>query len=186
MSERGPLSVLDEYLVVQSQLGDPSAFARLVERWHPRLVRHAYHRTQDRDAALDVVQDSWLAVVRGLRSLRDPARFRPWVLRIVANKARDWIRRRQARRRATRRAEVAASSAAAAPGETPASGADPARRVRAGLAELDESQRRILTCFYLEEMSVRQIAEAFSIPIGTVKSRLFHARKALRARMEET
>ncbi|NIR42694.1 MAG: RNA polymerase sigma factor, partial [Gemmatimonadetes bacterium] len=92
MNERTPASVLDEYLVVESQLGDRVAFARLVDRWHARLLRHAYHYTQDGEAARDVAQESWIAVVRGLRSLEDPARFRAWVLRIVANKARDWIR----------------------------------------------------------------------------------------------
>ncbi|NIR42695.1 MAG: sigma-70 family RNA polymerase sigma factor, partial [Gemmatimonadetes bacterium] len=63
--------------------------------------------------------------------------------------------------------------------------ADAMQRVRAGLTELNPRQRLILTWFYLEEMSVREIADALSIPVGTVKSRLFHARNALRARLEE-
>ncbi len=179
MNERTPASVLDEYLVVESQLGDRVAFARLVDRWHARLLRHAYHYTQDGEAARDVAQESWIAVVRGLRSLEDPARFRAWVLRIVANKARDWIRRERARRSATRRAEVVAT------GDEPNREADAMQRVRAGLTELNPRQRLILTWFYLEEMSVREIADALSIPVGTVKSRLFHARNALRARLEE-
>ena len=95
MSQRTPSSALDEFLIVQSQLGDSEAFTQLVERWHPRLLRHAYHLTQDREAAGDVAQESWMAIVRGMGSLRDPARFRAWALRIVANKARDWIRRKK-------------------------------------------------------------------------------------------
>jgi RNA polymerase sigma-70 factor (ECF subfamily) len=180
VSERPPSSLLDEYLVVQSQMGDSEAFARLAGRWHPRLLRHAYHFTQDTDAARDVTQETWLAVVRGLRSLNDPARFRGWILRIVANKARDWIRREQARRLATRNAEPPALE----DGSTPAS--DAVRRVRDGLRRLEPDQRFVLTCFYLEEMSVREIADALSIPEGTVKSRLYHARRALKARLEET
>jgi RNA polymerase sigma-70 factor (ECF subfamily) len=60
-------------------------------------------------------------------------------------------------------------------------------RIRAGIARLEPDQRLILSWFYLEDMPLRDIAEALSIPVGTVKSRLFHARAALRARlMEET
>ena len=180
MSERTPSSVLDEYLVVQSQLGDSVAFTHLVERWHPSLLRYAYHFTQDGEAARDVAQESWMAVVRGLRSLRDPARFRAWALRIVANKARDWVRREQARRVATRHAEVAATNGTSTPAN------DAIQRVRAGLGELEPNQRLVLTWFYVEEMSVREIADALSVPVGTVKSRLFHARNALRTRLEET
>jgi RNA polymerase sigma-70 factor (ECF subfamily) len=180
VSERTPSSLLDEYLVVQSQMGDSEAFARLARRWHPRLLRHAYHFTQDADAALDVTQESWLAAVRGLRSLKDPARFRAWILRIVANKARDWIRREQSRRVAARRVEPPEVE----DGPNPTSEA--VRRVRDGLRRLEPDQRLVLTCYYLEEMSVREIADALSIPEGTVKSRLFHARRALKSHLEET
>ena len=62
---------------------------------------------------------------------------------------------------------------------------DAVARIREGIVRLDGDQRLILTWFYLEEMSVREIADALSIPVGTVKSRLFHARSALRACLEE-
>ena len=187
MSQRTPSSVLDEYLVIESQLGDSSAFARLVERWHPSLVRYAYHFTRDGEAARDVVQESWMVVVRSLRSLRDPARFRAWALRIVANKSRDWVRREQARGRAVRSAGVAApGDEPTAPNDEATSADDRVQRVRAGLDELKANQRLVLSWFYFERMSVREIAEALSVPVGTVKSRLFHARNALRTRLEET
>lgn len=173
-------AVLDEYLVIESRLGDARAFGRLVRRWHPRLLGHAYRYTRDREAARDVTQESWMAIMRGLGSLRDPARFRAWAFRIVANKARDWVRREQARRQAREGAEVVAELSE--PG--PAAGA--IRRLREGLARLEPGQRSILTWFYLEEMSVREIAEWLDVPDGTVKSRLFHARNALRAALAET
>jgi RNA polymerase sigma factor (sigma-70 family) len=179
MSERTATTVLDEYLVLQSQLGDAAAFARLVRRWQARIVRHAHSFTRDAEAAKDVAQESWMAIVRGLRALHDPAHFRAWALRIVSNKARDWVRREGARRRAARglEAELATGVAGAPAGAL--------ERVRASLAALEPGQRLILRCFYLEEMSVREIARTLDIPAGTVKSRLFHARNALRARLEE-
>lgn len=188
MSDRSSSSsVLDEYLVIQSRLGDSRAFARLVRRWHPRLVRHAYGFTRDMDAARDVAQESWMAVMRGLRSLRDPARFRAWAFGIVANKARDWVRREQARRA---REGAGAAAGVAAGADAASSDAGPreaaVRRIRAGLARLEPGQRTLLTRFYLDEMSVRELAESLDVPIGTIKSRLFYARNALRAALEET
>lgn len=178
MSDRtSSSSVLDEYLVIESRVGDSRAFAWLVRRWHPRLVRHAYGFTRDMDAARDVAQESWMAVIRGLHLLRDPASFRAWAFRIVANKARDWIRREQARRRATEAAEVKTD-----PGLASAA----IRRLRTVLAELEPAQRNILTWFYLDEMSIREIADSLDVPAGTVKSRLFYARDALRTAFEET
>jgi len=183
MSRRTATNVLDEYLVTRSQLGDSDAFRRLVGRWHRLLVQHASHITRDDEAARDVAQESWIGIVRGLGTLRDPARFRPWAMRIVANKARDWIRREQSSRRFGKQVEEAVEVSAGLAPEDPAG--DDLGRVRAGLAELDAEQRVILTWFYLEEMSVREIADVLSIPAGTVKSRLFNARKALRLRLEE-
>lgn len=171
-------SVLDEYLVIQSGLGDSHAFSRLVRRWHPRLVRRAYGLTKDRDAARDIAQESWVAIMRGLRSLRDPAAFSPWALRIVANKSRAWIRREQARRRAL---EGAGAEPPSAP-STPA--ADTIIMVREGLTRLKPAQREILRLFYFDAMSIREIADALDIPNGTVKSRLYHARVALRVAVE--
>ena len=180
--QRAPLSVLTEYWVVQVQLGDSHAFTWLVRRWHPRLLRHAHHFTRDVEGAHDVAQESWLAVVRGIASLKDPARFRPWVLRIVANKARDWVRREQSRRRLSDRAAADLPVVATLDASDRS---DPLQRVRAGLDALEPDQRLVLTWYYLEELSVGEIAQALCIPSGTVKSRLFHARNALRARLEE-
>ena len=179
MNERNGSSVLDEYLVIQSQLGDADAFSRLAGRWHPRICRHALRFTHNADASRDVAQESWIAVIRGLRSLHDPARFRAWVLRIVGNKSRDWIRREQARRRA-----VAREGAATPDVDVPSQAGD-FDRVRSALTGLERGQRLILTWFYVDGMNVREIADVLDIPSGTVRSRLFHARNALRARLQE-
>lgn len=130
MSRRTPTNVLDEYLVVRSQLGDSDAFHRLVSRWHRLLVQHASHIIRDDDAARDVAQESWIGIVKGLGSLRDPARFRPWAMQIVANKARDWIRREQSSRRFVARVEADSETS------TVASGSDDVGRVRAGEGRL--------------------------------------------------
>ena len=178
MKARTADDVLDEYLVLQSQAGDSQAFQRLVERWHARLIGHAFRYTRNGDAAHDIAQDTWIAMLKGLSTLDDPARFRGWAYRIVANKSRDWIRREQVRRRADTNTEPAYTV-------DPARGAHDTAAIREGIQQLEPDQQLVLTWFYLEGMSLREIAEALSIPVGTVKSRLSNARTVLRARLKE-
>ena len=106
-------SVYEELLVLRAQDGEPRAFNALVDHWHVRLLRYAQHLTGDSESAADIMQDVWLSVVRSLRRLEDPARFRPWVYRIVANKCTDWIRARVRNRGSTRPRQLAR------PGEAP-------------------------------------------------------------------
>jgi RNA polymerase sigma-70 factor (ECF subfamily) len=187
---RTPDDIQDELLVLQCQEGDADAMRSLVARWQPRLSRFAWRLTLDREAARDVVQETWLAIVRGLRRIDDPARFRGWAYRIVANKCADWTRRRTVRREAAR----AIGHAAAIAGVEPAAvtdaideaAADRMRRLRTALANLPAEQRAILTLHYLDGMSVGEIAGVLSVPAGTVKSRLYHARNRLREAIERT
>ena len=177
--DRDRRDVFDELLVLRCQGGDARALEVLAGRWHQRVLRHAVHLTGHSDAAQDVAQEAWIAIARGIRRLQDPARFRSWAYIIVVHKSRDWIRREQAGRRALHRvADRSEPSSLGGQSENIA-------RMMEALAELPADQRTILSWFYLEEMSVREIAEALSIPEGTVKSRLYHARNALRECVEE-
>lgn len=78
-----------ELLVLCAQDGDRQALAALVDHWHLRLSRYALHMTGDVEASVEVMQEVWLAVVRSLRRLDDPARFGSWAYRIVGNKCND-------------------------------------------------------------------------------------------------
>jgi RNA polymerase sigma-70 factor (ECF subfamily) len=172
---RPPSRALDEYLVVECQLGNAEAFRALVRRWHRPLVLRAQCLTQDREAALDVAQDSWIGIGRGLPRLRDPGRFPAWAMSIVANKARDWVRRERSRRGTT----------AGIQDHPELSPARDVERVREGLARLEPGQRSLLRRHYLEGRSVAELATELEIPEGTVKSRLSSARNQLRLRLEE-
>lgn len=177
---RNRSEVLDEYLVLSCQRGRREALELLAKRWHPKMVRYACRMTGSVDAAADLAQDSWLAIARGIRRLKDPTRFRSWAYRIVTNKCRDWIRRQQRDR--------ARSS------ELPAETVDPATlrgpdqrimRLRSALKDLPADRRAILSMYYLEGFSVTEIGRTLDIPAGTVKSRLFRARQELRAELED-
>ena len=171
--------VLDELLVLRCQDGEPEALEALARRWHPRFLQHTLRLTGDREAARDLAQEVWMAIARGIHRLEDPARFRGWAYRIAVHKSRDWVRREQGKRRVLRRA------AASEEPEPSQGGSEATQRLLATLRGLSPEQRTILSWYYLEEMSVREIAGVLSIPEGTVKSRLFYARKALRECLEE-
>ncbi|MEE8170682.1 MAG: RNA polymerase sigma factor [Phycisphaerae bacterium] len=183
---RSPEDIEDELLVLRCQGGEPEAFNALVSRWQPRLQRLAKRLTADRDAASDLVQDAWLAIVRGLRRLDDPARFRAWAYRIVTNKCADWIRRRAVRRDAALAFRVAVSDPNDDSGRPTFDEADEITRMRAMLRQLPDVQRTILSLHYLDGLSVLEIATVFNLPTGTVKSRLHNARVRLRRTLQET
>lgn len=171
--------VVDEMLVLAAQAGRSEPFGRLAERWHPRLLRLALALTRDPEGAQEVVQEAWLGIARGLARLQDPALFGPWALKITRRRCADWIRsRRRGRQRTTPLTDAGSL-------EDPASaGADRRLLVREALHRLAPDVQALLSLYYVEGLSVKEIAEALELPAGTVKSRLFHARARVRANME--
>jgi RNA polymerase sigma-70 factor (ECF subfamily) len=171
--------VVDELLVLAAQAGRADAFEGLAQRWHPRLLRHARRLTGDSEAARDAVQDAWVSIARGLVRLHDPARFGPWALRITGRRCADWIaRRRRSRPRSGSLDEVPRAAAV----EDSSSGAE--ARAREALRRLEPDRRSLMAMFYIEGLTVGEIATVLDIPVGTVKSRLAAARDRLRAALE--
>lgn len=179
--KRTPDVIYDEWLVLRSQDGDEDALRILAGRWHDRLLRHAVRLTNDADGAADAVQEAWLAIVRGLRRLDDPARFPAWSLRIVSFKCADWIRNR-----VRDRERFSARATFEPPAHATDHGDDDIVRLRAALRTLTADHRAALSLHYLEGLSVEDIAHALNIPPGTVKSRLHHARARLKESLERT
>jgi RNA polymerase sigma factor (sigma-70 family) len=174
MEQRDPM--LDGLLVVRSQRGDAAAFGLLVERWQGRLASSARRLVGDEHAALDAVQETWEAVIRRLGGLRDPQAFATWVYSILRNKCMDWHRRSSRRLRAH---QEAALEAARPPDPVDAASLDDA------LSRLPGKQRAAVALYYWDGFSVPEIAEIEGVPAGTVKSRLYNAREALRRLLKE-
>ena len=176
---RNALRVLDEYLVAAARTGDRKAFAALARRWHGKLVAHAWRLTGDAEMARDAAQGAWVEIVRGLPRLRDDSAFAAWAYRIVSRRCARQIGA------AVRRRELAADLAAMPDADAPEPGeALTADRLRAEIGRLPREQRSALALFYLEEMSVAEVAVALDVPLGTVKTRLLHARRKLREALE--
>lgn len=173
--------IYDEWLVLRCQGGDLAALEILVQRWQPRLIGLAVRVLGERDAADDVVQSAWVDAVKRINSLNDPKAIRPWLFRIVANKCADVIRKRSKHRQtesATDLEQVADPHLQGRSNQEQRS--DQVTQLRRVIKTLGKAHREVLRMHYLEHLSVDSIAERLSIPVGTVKSRMYHARQKLK------
>lgn len=173
---------LDEYLVLAAQMGDRIAFEQLVVRWNRRLEAHARRLLREPEAARDAVQAGWLEIVQGLKGLRDPVAFPAWAYRIVTRRCAATIAGRR-RDRATA-ADLVVENLSASPPIVPQEAADEATRLRAVVRDLPPDQRAAVALHYFEGLSVAETAVALDVPAGTVKTRLMHARRKLKAALE--
>ncbi|MFV2052389.1 RNA polymerase sigma factor [Aliiroseovarius sp. YM-037] len=168
--------IVEEYLVISARLGDRRALGRLVAHRGPRLLAHATRLMGDREEARDAVQEAWLDIVRGLPRLTDPRAFPAWATRIVTRRCARAIRVK-VRTRALARDFGATAERTSAPEE---GRAVDAATIRGAIAALPADQGATIALFYLEEMSVAEVSVALDIPVGTVKTRLMHAREKLK------
>jgi RNA polymerase sigma-70 factor (ECF subfamily) len=178
VTRRGRLS--EAALVRAAQRGSEAAVAELFDRHWSAAHRAALLVTGDRVAAEDIAQEAFLAALRALPSfdLRRP--LRPWLHRIVVNRAIDWSRARALRH------EVGAD-AAGEPAASPASG-DPqlGDDVMAALMRLGPEQRAVVVMRYVLELTPGEIGAALGLPRGTVNSRLRRGLDALGDVLEPT
>lgn len=170
--------ILDEFLAASARAGDRPSFEALGRRWEKRLLAHAWRLTGDLELARDVAQDAWADITRRIRSLDDTAAFHAWAFRIVTRRAADAIGR-------NRRKRAGLTAFAAEPCEDHGTSerldaAASAPSIAAALERLPAEQRAAIALFYLEDMSVAEIAAALDVPAGTVKTRLMTARDKLR------
>jgi len=172
--------LLDEYLVLSARAGDRAAFEALARRWRTRLAAHAWRLTGSADAAAEASQSAWVEIARGLGALKDESAFPAWAYRIVSRQCARRIAGLQ-RDRALSRDFAAQPQAQTDEAGGPGAEID---RLRAAIRALPAAQRAAVALYHFEEMSVAETAVALDVPGGTVKTRLMHARRALRAVLE--
>lgn len=171
-----PEAVVEHALVARARSGDEEAFRRLVERNQDRAYGLALRIVRSPRDAEEVAQDSFVRAWKALPSFRGEARFSTWLHRIVARCALD--RAAALGRRRDREAEMSEAIERFAASDA----VDPVRRleVESLVAGLSAPQRAVVSLFYARDQSVREIARALDMPLGTVKTHLHRARAALR------
>ncbi len=166
--------------------GDASAFEELVRHYQEIAYRTAYLIVGDADEARDAAQEGFLRAHAALSRFRAGAAFRPWLLRIVANAARN--RRRAAWRRAglaLRASRDAASGDAAPSPEALLLAAEQRQDLVAAINRLRPDDRLVIAMRWFLELGEEEMAAALNCPRGTVKSRLSRATDRLRSVLQE-
>ena len=173
--------IYQELLVLRCQRGDRAALEELVTAWERRLFYFIRRLGSDEQDAWDLLQQTWLKILRGISSLKEPRNLAPWLYRIARNTV---INHGQTRSLHRQRLEELPPAGEAEDDPGPRN-LDDAEQIHHGLVQLALPHREVLTLHFLESMTVEQIAEVLEVPPGTVKSRLYHARRALRAVLEK-
>ena len=174
----------DDELIDHARRGDVPAYEELVRRYQRLAVRAAYVVAGGAEAE-DAVQEAFVKAYRALPRFRPGAPFRPWLLRIVTNEARNRVRSGRRREALALRAAAVSGDAAPSP-ETAALEEDERRAVLASVERLPAADREIIAYRYFLGLSEAEMASALDIRPGTVKSRLSRAMTRLRTEMVAT
>jgi RNA polymerase sigma-70 factor (ECF subfamily) len=170
--------VTDEDLMGAVAVGNREAFAALFDRYREPIWRFFRRRVSDRSVAEELTQETFLAVLQGAARYEPRAPFRSYLFGVAFNLLAGARRKRAARGGELRSLdEVEPIATAPAPVDTMLD-------IRHALAALDTGDREILMLREYDDLSYDEIALVVGIPIGTVRSRLFRARQALRERLE--
>jgi RNA polymerase sigma factor (sigma-70 family) len=176
----------DSELLARAQRGDPAAYEEIVQRYQQVAFRTAFVITRSAADAEDAAQEGFVKAYRALASFRTGADPRPWLLRIVANEARNRVRSVGRRHQLELRLAEGSRPGGAAPSpEAAAIAAEDRTRLLALVNQLGDEDRQVIASRYFLELSGEETAAALGIPEGTVKSRLSRALARLRTLVEE-
>jgi len=171
--------VVDRELVVRAQRGEEAAFASLLLAYGDRLHATAHHILRDPDLAADAVQQAMVDIWRKLPQLREPDAFIGWAYRIVVRAALA-----EAKARSAWRIRTEPIRSEGHPFADAAARAGDREELERGFATIGLEHRVVVVLKYYVGLSNQEIAVAMDIPAGTVRSRLFHGMRALRAALE--
>ena len=160
-------------LVVRYQRGDVGAFEGIVKMWEPSLFYYLRRFAPSEADAWELLQETWLKLFRSLGTLRDPQALPAFLYTMARNAALSRLRKRELQDSETDASEVHDESNDTAT-------FDNAEQVHHALDQLPLLQREALTLYFLEDLSLDEMATLLGVPLGTVKSRLHYAKLAIR------
>lgn len=183
----GQIGETDEILAARVQEGDERAFAELMTRYTPKLLRYGRRFLSSQDAIGDVVQDVFVSSYENMRDFDATRQFSPWIYRIAHNAFVDAIRRKS--RDPIPLDPIDLDRIMPHPlYEDPKESEKEKEEMRVvlekGLGTLPRPYREIVDLYYFEDFGYQEIADILRIPIGTVGIRLMRAKKILRKTIE--
>lgn len=167
-----------DLMVIAAQAGNKRAFEKLYQYFQQRLLRFAFKQCGNQALAQDATQEAWIRIAKTLRQLDDPRVFRSWAYRIVRWRTIDLIRQLQRQKVKEEQLEQLI--------ETPVleKQISDNESITLVINRLPAIEKQVVHLFYLDELSIQEIALILEIPKGTVKSRLSRAREMLKQKFE--
>lgn len=191
-----PLEELtDEVLMLRLKGGEKRALALLIERWQRSLYRHIYRMVLDAALAEDLFQETFLRIYASIHRYKPTAKFSTYAFKIATNLSINEIKKRQRRRPVALQEELGGDDdrtyghVVQDERDTPDSFAERVQdigMIREALNELPEHQRAVLVLSFYEGLPYEEIAEILDCSVGTVKSRVHRAKKAIAGYLKET
>ena len=170
-----------EYLVLHCQNQDRAAWEELIKLYEKRLFYYIKQIVVDENDAQNLLQETWLKAVKSINQIYEPAYLTSWLYRIAHNTTLAYLRKKHI--------EIGLDSCPeeALPAEAGVESSESfaAERVHEALKSLSLAQREVLTLYFLEDLSMKEISQILDIPVGTVRSRLHYAKCALKTVLEK-
>ncbi len=175
---------LDGERIFRLRRGDMEALGELYEEYKTPIFRTALAITRDSGAAEDILQECFVRLFASADRLSTDRPIGPWLYRVAVNLSCDWIQNHRRWSRISEGLEQWLHSLRPAP-EREVENRELQERVRAAIENLPLAQQVVVVLFYLEGLSLKEIAEILEVPEGTVKSRLHYGREALKEALAE-
>lgn len=176
---RGPVTNEDSEMVAQAQKGDMQAFEALVRKYRNQVYALSYHFLRDREDAWDNSQEVFVKAHRSLAGFRGDASFKSWLLRITANHCKDQLKRRRIETVPLDEAIRTDDGEGPAGPDRKIEHTELGRAIEAAVASLPPKHQAAFVLREYQGMSYEEMAKAMECNLGTVMSRLHHARKKL-------
>ncbi|MBC7228581.1 MAG: RNA polymerase sigma factor [Thermoflexales bacterium] len=176
-------AVPDSVLVARLRRGDTAALAELYERYKIPVFRTALAITRDQGAAEDILQECFVRLLTHADRIRTDAPVGPWLYRVAVNLSCDWVNHRQ--RWSVLLNKLIERWTAPFRVEGTVEEREIQEKVREAIRTLPLPQQVVIVLYYLEGLSLKEIADILEVPEGTVKSRLYYGREALKEHLAE-
>lgn len=170
------LKATESLMVLSAQKGNQAAFEYLFSLYQKPLLGFAVKLTNDIEVAQDAAQETWLNIAGSLPKLKEPKAFKTWLFKSLRWRVVD-IQRKQKSTEEFDESMMTDDSTGRLDGEI-----DSSRLLYKGLTELD---KQCLHLFYLEQMTIVEVATVLDVPAGTIKSRLHRARNKIKHNLSE-
>ena len=171
--------LIENVLLLRCQVGDRDAFAELIERYERPLLYFISHLLENKEMTEDIFQDTWLTVIRRIHSLREIDAFPAWLYRIARNKVYQQLRKKK------KLSELDEKIAVPNDAEDDKFSPEDVVKLHKCLEKLRTEHKEVLMLRFLEQMSYDEIAQVINCNIGTVRSRIYYAKLALKKEMEK-